>query len=110
MTEQRVRFRDIKPYAIVDSLDELAGPTTGMVTLPVTVHWSGLRDTFDLDVPRDRRRIYQSVLSNGTREDLVRFLHPDLLVDVWPQLGLDQRITELWTERFPQLVREFEGC
>ncbi|MCS6711719.1 transcriptional regulator [Brachybacterium sp. EF45031] len=110
MSEQRVRFRDIKPYSIVDSLDELTGPSAGQITLPVDVHWSGPRSTFDVQDRDDLQQAYQSILSNGRREHLVEFLHKDLLLTVWPVLALDRRVLDLWCDRFPEIAaiqREF---
>lgn len=109
MSEQRIRFRDVKPYALVDSLDELAGPASGEVTLPVDVHWWGLRRTFDLADPRLRRVVYQAALANGRREHLVALVNRDLLLEAWPRLALDQRIVDLWSERFPEIAAQVRG-
>lgn len=104
MTEQRVRFRDVKPYEIVDSLDDLAGPTEGTVTLPVDVYWSGLRSTFDVADERQRRVVYKAALSNGRREHIATFVNRDLLLELWPYLALDSRVVDLWTGRFPEIA------
>ncbi len=37
--EGRVFFRDVKPYAIVDDLDQLRGPGRGQVGGPRSVWW-----------------------------------------------------------------------
>ena len=102
MTDQRVRFRDVKPYEIVDSLDELQGPISGVITPPVDVYWSGLRRDFDVADDRQRRRLYQATLSHGRHEHLTAFLNRDYLLRDWVHLSLDERIVELWTERFPE--------
>lgn len=104
MSERRVRFRDVRPYEIVDSLDELEGPAAGTVALPVDVYWSGLRDTFDVGDARQRRVVYQAALSNGRREQIAEFVNRDLLVQTWPLLALDARVVELWAGRFPELA------
>lgn len=104
MTEQRVRFRDIKPYEIVDSLDELAGPAEGPVTLPVDVYWSGPFDTFDVADKDDRVLIYSATLSNGRRHQIAEFVNRDLLIQEWPYLTIDSRVVDLWTGRFPELA------
>ncbi|MBV7411775.1 transcriptional regulator [Dermabacteraceae bacterium TAE3-ERU27] len=110
MTEQRIRFRDIKPYDCVDSLDELRGPGAGVVTLPVTVYWSGASSTFDLSKERERASVYQAALANGTRERIAEFVNRDLLIKDWPRLALDRRVVEMWEGKFPELAargREF---
>lgn len=104
MTEQRIRFRDVKPYERVDALEDLRGPATGEVTLPVEVYWSGTRSTFDVGNSRERRVVYQAALSNGMREDIVALVNRELLVQDWHRLALDRRIVDLWVERFPELA------
>lgn len=37
MSEQRVRYRDYKPYAIVASLHDLRGPEAGSIQLPLAI-------------------------------------------------------------------------
>lgn len=39
-SDDRVFFRDIKPYAMVDNLNQLRGPTGGAVELPHSVLWA----------------------------------------------------------------------
>lgn len=104
MTEQRIRFRDVKPYERVDALEDLRGPAAGEVTLPVEVYWSGTRSTFDIGDPRERRVVYQAALSNGMRKDIVALVNRELLVQDWHRLALDRRIVDLWVERFPELT------
>lgn len=104
MEEKRVRFRDVKPYEIVDSLDELQGPASGEVTLPVTVYWSGVRDTFEVSDERERRVVYQAALSNGRRDDIIKFVNRELLINDWPRLALDPRVFDLWAGRFPEIA------
>src|SRR5882757_5287206 len=43
-------YSDRKPYVVADRLEELTGPTTGTVTLPHHLDWSGRAD-YDLDRP-----------------------------------------------------------
>lgn len=54
----KVRMYHIKPYAFVESLDELRGPSSGEVTLPHSVFWAPgsktLRTTSRLLLQRSR--------------------------------------------------------
>ncbi|MFG3282470.1 hypothetical protein [Streptomyces sp. NPDC048111] len=86
------------------SLDELRGPVHGVVELPLTVAWSGLR-SFDLDRPRLRMGLYRTVLSEGMREDLCRFLDADLLIELWPTLRtlIGTAVRDAWEGAFPEL-------
>jgi hypothetical protein len=54
------RYRSRLP----DSLDDLAGPTGGLVQLPLHVAWSGLT-AFDLDRSKSRMSLYRVVLAEG---------------------------------------------
>jgi hypothetical protein len=70
---------------IPERLDELRGPSLGVVVLPVHLTWHGLRE-FDISDPAGRLLLYTIVLSKGKRKDVARFLHPDLLREDWPRL------------------------
>jgi hypothetical protein len=70
---------------IPERLDELRGPARGTVVLPVHLTWYGLRE-FDVSEAASRLRLYTIVLSQGRRNDIARFLHPELLRQDWPQL------------------------
>ena len=96
-------LRDAKPYAIVDHLDQLHGPSAGMVQLSHSVLWSPGGGQVDLDRPGVLRMVYRAVLNEGTVEDLVRVLNRDVLIAVWPELLLPLRALQMWESRFPEL-------
>ena len=52
-----------------------------MVELPLHIAWSGLR-TLGLDRPRQRISLYRTVLAEGMRDDLCRFLNKGILLDL----------------------------
>ncbi len=101
--DKRVRFRDVKPYAVPASLEDLRGPCSGLIELPHHVRW--LDDRFGVDVGVLGRRVmaYQALLSEATVEEQQRFLNAELLIETWPQLRMDRRVRELWESRFPVL-------
>ncbi|MDC2956883.1 hypothetical protein [Streptomyces gilvifuscus] len=86
------------------SLDELAGPTSGTVELPLHVVWSGRR-SYGLDRPRSRMSLYRTVLAEGQRQDVVSFLSRDLLVAQWPILRtlISRPLRDAWEAAFPEL-------
>jgi hypothetical protein len=86
------------------SLDELAGPTTGVVRLPLHVAWSGLT-AFDLTSPRPRMTLYRIVLAEGQRADILRYLNRDLLLSQWPVLRvlIGRHVSKVWEAAFPEL-------
>ncbi|MFC4906230.1 hypothetical protein [Actinomadura gamaensis] len=67
------------------SIDELRGPVTGPVELPLRVVWSGRR-TYDLDDVRQRLLLYALLLSEAPAADLRQWVNRDLLVEQWPKL------------------------
>ena len=99
----RVRFRDIKPYDAPESLDELHGPAAGTVTLPLRVRWVPGSRAYDVGEIGGARVVYQAVLAEGTVEDQRRYLNRGRLIELWPDLHLDQRVVDLWEGRFPEL-------
>lgn len=102
---RRLRYVDVRPYAIPDELRDLAGPTGGELSLPRALAW-GPRRSFDLDDLDQRQRIYEIVLQEASAEaELGRYLNRALLTDLWPQLVLPARCRQQWEERFPELAR-----
>ncbi len=99
----RVRFRDVKPYWLPETLEDLRGPYSGTIDLPHHVRW--LDDRFGIDVAVLGRRVmaYQALLSEATTEEQQRFLNAQRLIETWPQLRIDRRVRELWESRFPVL-------
>jgi hypothetical protein len=98
----RQRFRDLKPYEVVDSLDDLQGPAAGSVHLPRWVRWQADGEV-DIDDPGGLRMAYQALLSEGTSEIQAQLLNRRLLTIVWPTLNLDNRVRDLWEGRFVEL-------
>ncbi|MCT9931180.1 hypothetical protein N5079_13235 [Planotetraspora sp. A-T 1434] len=97
-------YADVRPYAVAESLDELAGPVHGVVTLPHELAWSGRR-SFDLDDPYDRSALYKIVLEEGRQEHFRVLLNAEVLRRHWGELLPARRVRALWEERFPQLHR-----
>ncbi|MCI1748210.1 MAG: transcriptional regulator [Acidipropionibacterium sp.] len=102
-TTEHLRFRDVKPIEAPDSLDELHGPATGAVTLPLRLRWVPGDRTYDVGETGGARVVYQAVLAEGTVEDQRQFLNRIRLIELWPDLNLDKRVIQLWEGRFPQL-------
>lgn len=101
--EARVYFRDVKPYALVDSLDDLRGPAGGVVELSHSVLWAPGDGRVDLDEPGGTALAYQAVLAEGGVEDLVAVLDRGRLVTAWPDLMLPRRVRQMWELRFVEL-------
>ncbi|MCL6731340.1 hypothetical protein [Streptomyces neyagawaensis] len=97
----REKFRRRLP----ESLDELHGPTQGVVELPLHLAWSGMT-SYDMSKPRQRMGLYRTVLHEGLRDDLPRYLNRDLLLQLWPVLRtlVGRTVRAVWEETFPQLA------
>ncbi|GAA5127626.1 hypothetical protein [Haloechinothrix salitolerans] len=104
MAEKRVLYSEQRPYLVADSLDELVGPTVGLVELPLRLDWSE-QGTYNLDEPCELNLMYEVVLSEAMDvQDLRRYLNGPMLPVVWRRLFLPQRVRELWEVRFPELA------
>ncbi|WP_432104415.1 hypothetical protein [Streptomyces sp. bgisy091] len=88
-----------------ESLDELHGPSQGVVDLPLHMAWSGMT-SYDLGKPRQRMGLYRTVLHEGLRDDLPRYLDQDLLLQMWPVLRslVGRSVRAVWEDAFPQLA------
>ena len=75
------------------SPDDLRGPEQGVVVLPRHLSPPGLRE-FDVTDDWHRRSLYGIVLTQGTRNDMARFVNARLLREDWPVLSdsLDPKI------------------
>ena len=103
-SEVRVHLRNHKPYAIVNSLDDLAGPAAGVIDLPHSVLWAPGGSSVNLDDSGGTALAYQAVLAEGTVEDLQSVLNLERLLAVWPTLMMPSRVRRMWEERFPELT------
>ncbi|MEO1061345.1 MAG: hypothetical protein AAFZ07_07985 [Actinomycetota bacterium] len=65
--------------------DESTAPQTGRVTVPSSLFWSGGDLALDLDDPADAAYLYQLVLREGTEADVLRYVHPRRLLELWDQ-------------------------
>jgi hypothetical protein len=86
---------------IPERLADLRGPSVGTVVLPMHLTWHGLRE-FDVSDGDGRLLLYTIVLSKGSRGDVARFLHPDLLRADWPRLRtqITPRVRDTCARRF----------
>jgi hypothetical protein len=104
VTTDRLPYGERKPYAVAERLDDLRGPTSGVIRLPITLDWSGSPEK-DLDSPGVLASVYTTVLNESfTVEPLNTWLNRDRLIELWPSLYLPPKVRRLWEERFPDLA------
>lgn len=105
MTERRVLYADRRPYVVPDTLNELTGPTAGVVELPLHLDWSE-QGRYNLDDPRQLSLMYEVVLREAQHiEDLRRYVNGQALRAAWSGMFLPQRVRALWQGRFPELAK-----
>lgn len=68
----------------------------GRVRLPLHLNWSQPGRQFDLSDRRQRARVYEIVLREGTGEDIRRYVDGALLADLWPELVLPAGVRREW--------------
>jgi hypothetical protein len=98
MSAPEPRRRWSAPVAVPADLSCLRGPTTGTVTLPYRLYWSGTGGprTLDLTNPAERDLLYSIVLTEGTEGDVCTLLNAELLAQMWPTLWLSPHVREAW--------------
>jgi hypothetical protein len=93
-----------RPVVVEDDLTRLHGPTTGVVTLPITLNWTPRR-SYGLADQAAARSLYQVVLREARAEDQIEtYLDPDLLRRLWPTLTLPRPVREFWEAQHPALT------
>src|SRR3712207_394454 len=101
--------RYAKPLVVADDLALLSGSTTGVVTLPRHLDWSGSAD-YDLNSPGRVVDLYRTVLIEATKPaDLHDSLDRATLTRLWRSLWLPPDLRRAWEERFPELSRTDSG-
>jgi hypothetical protein len=104
MAEDRILYEDGRPYTVPDTLEELHGPTTGVVELPLRLDWSE-QGRYDLADPKQLNVMYERVIRESMRvEDLRSYLDGATLRRVWRQLWLPRKVRQLWEGRFGSLA------
>ncbi|MDP8931062.1 MAG: hypothetical protein M3O70_21445 [Actinomycetota bacterium] len=98
----QVLRRDIPP----EIPDDVDGPEVrkarGRVTLPRRVNWSRTDPTYDLSDRRQRARVYEQVLREGTGDDVRYFIDVNELIDLWDELVLPPAVSRAWIDWLSQ--------
>jgi|HubBroStandDraft_6_1064221.scaffolds.fasta_scaffold146025_2 transcriptional regulator with XRE-family HTH domain len=64
--------------------------------LPVHLNWSEPDRQYDLFDRRQRARVYEIILREGTAQDVSDYVDGALLVDLWPDLILPAQLRRAW--------------
>jgi transcriptional regulator with XRE-family HTH domain len=68
----------------------------GRAELPLHLNWTQPGRVCDLSDRRQRARVYEIVLREGTREDICNYIDGALLIDLWPDLVLPAEARRAW--------------
>jgi hypothetical protein len=99
--------RPPRPVIVPASLDDLRGPASGVVELPVRLYWSAGSRRFDLADPHQAADLCEAVLdAAATAADITAYLNAGLLIRAWPVLGVSRARRDAWENRFPVLRRQ----
>ncbi|MFD6315799.1 hypothetical protein [Streptomyces nigra] len=103
--EDLALYREKFVQRLPKSLDELRGPTHGVVELPLHMAWSGMT-SYEMGKPRQRMGLYRTVLHEGPHDDLPLYLNQDLLLPLWPVLRtlVGRTVRTVWEDAFPELA------
>jgi DNA-binding XRE family transcriptional regulator len=66
------------------------------VALPLHLNWSQPGREFDLSDRRQRARVYEIVLQEGSPVDIREHVDGTLLADLWPELVLPAQLRRAW--------------
>lgn len=89
----------VRDVELPASLDELRGPTTGVVRLPLRLYWSGPDPQgveWDVGTDDGRTWLYEVVLREGTLDDVRRFVAGNELARLWERLYLPPWLRAAW--------------
>jgi hypothetical protein len=99
--------RHPRPVIVPASLDDLRGPASGVVELPLRLYWSAGSRRFDLADPHQAADLCEAILDTAaTAADITAYLNADLLIRAWPAVGMSRAKRDAWESRFPVLRRQ----
>ncbi len=81
------------------SLDELRGPTRGVVQLPLRLYWSGPDPEnveWDVGTVEGRQWLYEVILREGSLDDIRQLIDGRELVRHWDELFLPAWLRHAW--------------
>jgi hypothetical protein len=90
-----------RPVSLSADIAELRGPLTGLVRLLLSIYASGQGParSFDLSNEAERIELYEIVLTDGTADDVCRYVNREELLRLWPRLWLPPHVRHVWEPR-----------
>jgi hypothetical protein len=104
-SEQTRRYENFRPVVVADSLKKLAGPKTGVITLPLYLDWTPVKN-YDLANLAAVMLLYKTVLEEaGSVDDLAKYLNRQLFISLWPNLPISEQVRNSWHNVHPELKK-----
>ena len=106
----RITFRRVtdahgRTHEVPDRLPQLpVEQALANVDLPLRLNWSDPGRMFRMADRRDRARVYEAVLREGTAGDILTYIDGTLLVDLWPELVLPRDVRAAWAPLIDAIV------
>jgi len=97
------KYADHVPWCMPDSLDDLHGPTSGLVRTTGSI-CTAPDPVYNLDDPLDMCSLYRATVRDGTSAEQARFLDKVTLIKLWPRLWLPYQCRDAWEAHFPELA------
>lgn len=99
LTWRTIRTRHRRVASVPDRLPNLdPADALGVVEFPLHLDWSRPDRRVDLRDRQQRARCYETVLREGTPDDITRLVDGALLVDIFDELVLPVEIRAAWAE------------
>jgi hypothetical protein len=100
-----------RPVALPEDIDDPSiEKAHGLVRLPGHVWWSGPDRLWNLTDPRQCARLYEILLTEGTDDDVRRFIEVDKLVRLWDVLWVPPHVRTAWRNHIYRLRGVDLGC
>jgi hypothetical protein len=96
------RYADHIEYSTPESLDDLHGPTSGVIRVGPHIKTAPV-PTYDLDSPNGLWTAYSAIVRDGRPDEQAALLDKATLLHLWPDLNLPRRCRDAWTARFPEI-------
>jgi hypothetical protein len=101
--DHRHSIADSLVYLVPDAFEDLQGPATGSVELPLHLDW-GPERTYSVDDDGSCSVLYQLTLQNsGSLKEICLIVNALRLTALWPTMILPPRCRQVWETIFPQL-------
>lgn len=108
-SEARHTIADSLVYLVPDALEDLKGPASGIVELPIHLDWGPDR-RYDVTDDGSCAVLYQLTLQNsGSVDEMAGIVNAGRLVGLWPSMRLPGRCRQAWETAFPQLPKHRES-